>query len=738
MATSMKWVVTLVLAANLIACGQLSREDLLSGNFGNADRSAPVPLLPVNDAIATNLQAVFTWAPLFQAKVYYLEIAEDAAFTIPIAGSPFKTSDTTITVSFPEDKDYYWRLYANTTASGVYSTVRRIRVLGNSIRVYCPQEKASCGNLQAVGNRSAPFETIQPALNLAKSLGIQDVLVAARGGGAYYSENTLIMQDGVNLLGGYNAADWQRSINVNISEIRTSAANAVFLQGLSSATFEGFTLRTLGPGTAIRCLGSQNILLRNNRIFTPTVNEAATYAILTEACMDLMIEQNSITGGNMQSSSAVRPVSRILQQVSGTVTFRNNTVQGGHQLPGNYGDGVLVAVNGGTNTMQGNVLVTGNHEFTTAVSYASSSAPVTAYLEGNQILCKSPYGFSTGACISGSSGSYSISLFYRRNFIEIHNFHASYESPAFSFANSGQTRLENNVILAEDYGMRFDYWTNAAVHNNTVFVLGLASKTKTGVSTSWAAGRELRNNIVAVLQGTTRRCVDHATTGYGYARVENNNFFGCSTIFKQDSTLYDFVCTDGKPGTTSGCATGVNVASTSTIGNVSIDDAGSQLFENIPKALDTTKDGPDANTSYDGTTTSIEVSACNTHGQYVVGEYIEYDFDGVARQITAVNCTASASLISFTPALNSASTARQAVRLWGSNNTNLTVNAQLKSPVSTATCNVLYGGLNLSANFTTDFLNATRTAVLPISGVCNGNVTNGGAAGWSMGAYERD
>jgi hypothetical protein len=737
----MKWVVTLVLAANLIACGQLSREDLLSGNFGNADRSAPVPLSPVNDAIATNLQAVFTWAPLFQAKVYYLEIAEDAAFTIPIAGSPFKTSDTTITVSFPEDKDYYWRLFANTTASGVYSKVRRIRVLGNSIRVYCPQEKASCGNLQAVGNRSAPFETIQPALNLAKGLGIQDVLVAARGGGAYYSENTLIMQDGVNLLGGYNAADWQRSINVHVSEIRTSAPNAVFLQGLSSATFEGFTLRTLGPGTAIRCLGSQNILLRNNRIFTPTVNDAETYAIRTEACMDLMIEQNSITGGNMQSSGGANPVSRILQQDSGTVTFRNNTVQGGHQLSGNSGDGLLVAVNGGTNTMQGNVLVTGHHGSTAAVSYTSSSAPVTAYLEGNQILCKSPYDplYAT-ACIRASSGLYSISLFYRRNFIEIHNFHASYISPAISIANSVQSRLENNVILAEDHGMQLNNATNVAVHNNTVFVLGLASKTKTGVRTTLAGGRELRNNIVAVLQGTTRLCVDHDTTGYGYgyARVENNNFFGCSTIFKQHSTLYDFVCTDGKPGTTSGCATGVDVASTSTVGNVSIDDAGSQLFENIPKALDTTKDGPDANTSYDGTTTSIEVSDCNTHGQYVVGEYIEYDFDGVARQITAVNCTASASLISFSPALNSASTARQAVRLWGSNNTNLTVNAQLKSPVSTATCNVLYGGLNLSANFTTDFLNATRTAVLPISGVCNGYVTNGGAAGWSMGAYERD
>lgn len=187
-----------------------------------------------------------------------------------------------------------------------------------------------------------------------------------------------------------------------------------------------------------------------------------------------------------------------------------------------------------------------------------------------------------------------------------------------------------------------------------------------------------------------------------------------------------------------GCTTGVDVASTANTGNVNIDDAGSQLFVNIPKATDLTNDGPDANTTYDGTTTMVEVAACNAHGQYVVGEYIEYDRDGVARQITAVNCTASASVITFTPALSAASQRFKSIRLWGTNGSNFTIDARLKAPTTTATCNAVYGGLNLSSFFTTDYTGSTRTASLPTSGVCSGNVTNAGAAGWSLGAYERD
>ncbi len=51
-----------------------------------------------------------------------------------------------------------------------------------------------------------------------------------------------------------------------------------------------------------------------------------------------------------------------------------------------------------------------------------------------------------------------------------------------------------------------------------------------------------------------------------------------------------------------------------------------------------------------------------------------------------------------------------------------------------AICDVRGGGVDLSANFTADFLSVTRTTTLPTA--CT--PSNSGAAGWSMGAYESD
>ena len=59
----------------------------------------------------------------------------------------------------------------------------------------------------------------------------------------------------------------------------------------------------------------------------------------------------------------------------------------------------------------------------------------------------------------------------------------------------------------------------------------------------------------------------------------------------------------------------------------------------------------------------------------------------------------------------------------------------LADPGAATTCNILFGGQNLSGTLTTDRDAILRTATLPSVAPCSGNVTNGGT-GWSMGAYE--
>ena len=59
---------------------------------------------------------------------------------------------------------------------------------------------------------------------------------------------------------------------------------------------------------------------------------------------------------------------------------------------------------------------------------------------------------------------------------------------------------------------------------------------------------------------------------------------------------------------------------------------------------------------------------------------------------------------------------------WHLNNANATI------------CNVVYGGLDISTDFTLDMDDIIRTAILPGGTPCS--TSNTGAAGWSMGAYE--
>ncbi len=149
--------------------------------------------------------------------------------------------------------------------------------------------------------------------------------------------------------------------------------------------------------------------------------------------------------------------------------------------------------------------------------------------------------------------------------------------------------------------------------------------------------------------------------------------------YDENVTPYTGICDDGKPGNLP-CATGEDVA-VATSENKLTAQASGPLFPG-PKFSDITKDGPDGSTGYNGTTSRIEVPDCQ-HGRYVIGEFIEYDLDGVARQITGVDCTGTSSFIDFNPALTSNSQVNKPIRLWGSQQTNYSENTHVL--LSTAT-----------------------------------------------------
>lgn len=149
--------------------------------------------------------------------------------------------------------------------------------------------------------------------------------------------------------------------------------------------------------------------------------------------------------------------------------------------------------------------------------------------------------------------------------------------------------ISNNVIFG-GYGTNsVGIYSNASlatmsIQNNTISTGTAASpigiRLFGGIS-----NYKVNNNIVFSTTGTGI-CVEEFAAATNPAEFKNNNLFGCATLYRDNNaTNYAFVCTDGKPGTSGGCGTGIDVATT-TSGNISINNS-APLFLNI--------NGPDGN-----------------------------------------------------------------------------------------------------------------------------------------------
>ncbi|MDH4199155.1 MAG: hypothetical protein OEV66_02150 [Spirochaetia bacterium] len=311
--------------------------------------------------------------------------------------------------------------------------------------------------------------------------------------------------------------------------------------------------------------------------------------------------------------------------------------------------------------------------------------------------------------------------------------------------------LYNNTIhggsgLTNSYGIWVDNVGTVInptidIKNNNIFNSGMANNRygiyefSSSTTTTSSPTNLLNNNVF-----------DSGSLGKYYVYADKPNALTTGTTCINAAAVTD---------TTRNCYTvatsNLNVNGTGAVtasGNINIANTGNQLFVKAPVMYDITQDGPDVNTTYDGTTSTIEVAACNADSRYVLNQFFVYNNDGIVRTITGVNCTASASLITFTPVFATATVSNMPIVLWGTNATagatNVFPDFHLKAPVA-ATCNVFFGGLDMSnttnsasKTFTNDMDSLLRTANL--AGLpCTLTVPSSAlGAGWSIGADERD
>jgi hypothetical protein len=181
------------------------------------DTTPPNALSPPDGAIV-GMNPVIIWTSKSGAAYYELEVAKDEAYSDQINESPFPPIYTPITskkldLTSEGSGTYYWRVRADTTAEGLYAE-GYFEVFDDFIYVYCPASFTNCDdsdiyddgtNVPAVGHISKPFPTVSGGIAEAVREGKSYVLIAGRGdsGNTAYME-TIIINDGVSLIGGYN------------------------------------------------------------------------------------------------------------------------------------------------------------------------------------------------------------------------------------------------------------------------------------------------------------------------------------------------------------------------------------------------------------------------------------------------------------------------------------------------------------------------------------------------------
>lgn len=379
-----------------------------------------------------------------------------------------------------------------------------------------------------------------------------------------------------------------------------------------------------------------------------------------------------------------------------------------------------------------------NNNITTALAsngdsygiYASNSSPTIL----NNVIA------STGAIASNASIYFlNSSGIISGNLISSNRAGASAGSYGI-LVIGGSPLIMNNAIYSgpvtpssESFGIYLNS-SASAISNNTIVVgpgPGIGANTTYAIFMSVSSTPAIRNNILHLSgKSATRIGIYENGTGDNPVAIRNNAIYDTGTggnFFPYRDADGGGLCYTGGMSSGGNCVNiadmeaDLNAESSGTVGgNISQNPS----FLNLPVKLDVTIDAADTGAGYSGTAATIEVFNCT---DYAATEYFEYNRDGIARQISSCSTATGSGIVTFTPALSSASSTGREIRLWGTNNTNLVIDFHLQA---SSPCDVRQGGLDLSALFTIDRDSVPRTAI-PTCGP-----VNSGAAGWSTGAYE--
>ncbi len=525
------------------------------GYGGQPNTGAPLPVLPADAqtlAFTTASASVtLAWDPVEGALLYTIDVATDAAFGSPIAGSPFTSVTPSLGITLSDSREYFWRVRGDITGAGVFGSASFSVLLG-AVDVYCAADSDCSGAAgEERGDASYPFRSVARALISAEALGLPLIRIAARGNGEAYDDLLLFASAGFTLNGGYGSDfnDATRDPVANPTLIATETTVLNVLDVETPLVVDGLQLEALTSPTP----ATDQLI---------TVNIGRTNA-------DVTFSRCTITTAAGANNSEAVQVSAI---GNGTVHFTNGSVIHVYQ-PLTFALAVVV--------LAGNV----DMDATSIVADGDPSGNSGAVIALGQ-LGASTVSFTNGSALSnGSDGGSTIDqiagTFSASHATFLRSSHSAddvivdqldagtqfFDSSILAFSDSpnttdsidlevqgGTVTATNSIILSTpaNYAFAVQVLTGSAtlVHD-TIFCANGGAASYVFASES---GSIATNNILVCGSGTSKTsAVEEAHFGDSPSSMQNNVFVGCFT---------DYFAGPTPPGTALSDAAAVNALDT--------------------------------------------------------------------------------------------------------------------------------------------------------------------------------
>ncbi len=553
-----------------------------TGFGATPDRRPPEIVAPAADAVQAGASATLVWARRAYASYYTVDVALDAAFSMPTAGSPYRVDDpgTSVSVPITVGVRHYWRVRANTTAAGEYST-STFQGIADTLYVYCPNDASTCDDSQAVGNQSRPYQSISEAVVAARALGVRKIRVAARGGGAAYSEH-VVLDSGLDVRGGYTAdfSAAARDISANPTVVESAVSPAVLILGAAAPTvFEGFSVRGL-TDVALQIEGTTvgPLQVSTNDIAAKYVGVNIRDGVADASTV--VLEDNNLHG------IAVDDMDHGVEVISAGATLRHNTVTVGTV----YNPDCEVACD------------------QTPAFYAKDSDVVIA---GNTT---SGPEIHFGASLEGSHVVADGNLFAGQIVVETGNL----TQPRSFFTNNVVIVARGANLLAAT-GLSIRTTSPYSVSNNLIYVSNPSNVV--GIYDNSVNRVSYTNNIVITAGAPTGqwRCYNVGLYGSGPEHLHNNLLLDCAEGFYVDDPTFLTDINDVNNLPSAG-------------GNITLSSADAVGFASLPQDFHLTATTPAA-VAQGGLDTSLDLCGAGTDS---CGD-VTHDLDGAVRTCAAVD-----------------------------------------------------------------------------------------------------